>query len=830
MLRCDSKTITSLTLHRRRPLYQRLDVLIFILLLFYTLKWCYDTSGRQLTETLHKQRDVQLSEFEGTFGEGMVYDFNAHENVFDNVVGEESPNNISAIGNEGDYSWFFKPESSWFYQVEATFNKEEELPYFWQPDFWASFTLCVIISLVILWQLLQYWSVSFKAFITCKTVKSLGEAHLVKVIPRKHRGKPSLVELTDLNSKRPSFVFQKVRFEYTCETNSFEKVKCNLNTPISSFISSTGINNDDEVKEKRRRFGLNRFEIPMPTFLEMYIEQITSPFFVFQVFCVALWCLEEYWQYSLFNLVMILGFEASVVQSRRMNIQKIRGMGNKATACEAFRNKKWILLSTEDLVPGDLIHIQGGKEDEATIPCDCLLLEGSAVVNESTLTGESIPLLKEAIAPSERNLDAKSEDKIHVLFGGTQLLEARNEAGKVTCYVLRTGFASSQGKLVRRIEFSTEKVTGDSLEAALLLGFLLCFALLSSGYVLHRGLSEGKRSRFDLLLHCILIITSVVPPDLPMQMALAVNTSLSALMYLSVFCTEPFRIPLAGSVSVCCFDKTGTLTSERLQVAGVVPSSLEAPKNFTTLIPAENAPKEFRLVVAACHSVFFSSGKLHGDPLEVAALLSISWGSDGRYALPLELFHNESKCMKGAPVEILHRHHFLSSLQRMSVIASYSEHRGNKRFYCFAKGSPERIYTLLKDSVKHKPIWYNEAYTALAKEGYRIIALAYRELASKELQHCCKDRDLAERNLTFAGFLTFNCRNRSDTKEVLQELIECKNNVCMITGDSLYTAAHVASEVGIARADKSLILFLKKTEAELAWVDFEFESLRVRYS
>jgi magnesium-transporting ATPase (P-type) len=88
-----------------------------------------------------------------------------------------------------------------------------------------------------------------------------------------------------------------------------------------------------------------------------------------------------------------------------------------------------------------------------------------------------------------------------------------------------------------------------------------------------------------------------------------------------------------------------------------------------------------------------------------------------------------------------------------------------------------------------------------------------------------------------------------DTKEVLQELIECKNNVCMITGDSLYTAAHVASEVGIARADKSLILFLKKTyfcfcfslifsyiliysyrEAELAWVDFEFESLRVRYS
>lgn len=110
---------------------------------------------------------------------------------------------------------------------------------------------------------------------------------------------------------------------------------------------------------------------------------------------------------------------------------------------------------------------------------------------------------------------------------------------------------------MRKILYATERVTVNSREIFLFIGVLLFFAILSSAVVLYLSLHDPHRNRFKVFLHCVMIVTSVVPPELPMELSLAVTNSLSSLAKDLIFCTEPYRIPLAGRVNMICFDKTG---------------------------------------------------------------------------------------------------------------------------------------------------------------------------------------------------------------------------------------------------------------------------------
>ncbi|XP_024977982.1 probable manganese-transporting ATPase PDR2 [Cynara cardunculus var. scolymus] len=683
-----------------------------------------------------------------------------------------------------------------------------------------------LLAVHILVFLFTVWSVDFKCFVQFSKVKDIHHANACKITPARFCGSKEVVplhfrKLAGSSTEEIYFDFRKQCFIYSNEKKTFCKLPYPSKETFGYYLKSTGHGTEAKVQVAAEKWGRNVFEYPQPTFQKLMKEHCMEPFFVFQVFCVGLWCLDAYWYYSLFTLFMLFMFESTMAKSRLKTLSELRRVRVDSQMIMAYRCGKWTKISGTDLLPGDVVSVgraAGHDGEEKSVPADMLILAGTAIVNEAILTGESTPQWKVSIMGRgpEEQLSSK-RDKTHVLFGGTKILQhtpdktfhMKTPDGGCLAIVLRTGFETTQGKLMRTILFSTERVTANSWESGLFILFLVVFAIIAAGYVLKKGLEDPNRSRYKLLLSCSLIITSVIPPELPMELSIAVNTSLIALARRGIFCTEPFRIPFAGKVDICCFDKTGTLTSDDMEFSGVGGLS----DNVDLETETKKVPTRTLEILASCHALVFVDNKLVGDPLEKAAIKGIEW-----------TYRSDEKAMPkkggGSTVQIVQRHHFASHLKRMAVVV-----RTEEQFFAFVKGAPETIQERLNDV----PAFYISTYKRYTRQGSRVLALAFKPLPDMTVSEARNlDREVVESGLTFAGFAVFNCPIRGDSATVLSELKKSSHDLVMITGDQALTACHVARQVHII-SKPSLILAPMKNKERYEWVSPD-ETETVSYS
>ncbi|GJN87840.1 hypothetical protein Rhopal_000795-T1 [Rhodotorula paludigena] len=705
----------------------------------------------------------------------------------------------------------------------AFYNEYER----WIQSIEWTFLLCIVLfgghALAFL---LTRWSITFRSYGEARHTSSLDSAHMVMVTPKLHRGKGEFCKLERTKrSGQPDliwFSYQRDKYQYNPASKRFARISypCDAAPELASFQSASGLSTASAIEGARTDYGKNIFDIPVPTFGELFAEHAVAPFFVFQVFCAGLWLMDEYWYYSLFTLFMLVVFECTTVFQRLRTVNEFRSMSIKPYPIKTRRENKWVEIQTDELLPGDLVSIVRTGEDSG-VPCDLLLLRGSCIVNEAMLSGESTPLLKESIElrPGSDKLDIDGVDRNSVLFGGTKVLQATGldpkdaaaaPDGGCLAVVLRTGFGTSQGQLIRTMIFSTETVTANNLESFLFIAFLLVFALAASAYVWVKGL-EQDRKRSKLLLDCVIIITSVVPPELPMELSMAVNTSLVALSKYAIFCTEPFRIPFAGRVDVCCFDKTGTITGENLVVEGVAGVDASDRKK---LVPVTDTSYETSLTLASAHALVLLDDGIVGDPMEKTTLDALKWKlSAGDKITPADDAPGKKS---GVSITVRRRFQFSSQLKRMSTLSLVQTPSDGQRTLVAVKGAPETLkgmYTSVPDEYERTYKWY-------AQRGSRVLALGYKWVDGMNKHDITTvARDDVEQGLTFAGFLVFHCPLKPDAVKSLKELADSSHRCVMITGDNPLTAAHVAKEVEIVDREV-LILDLKegaKSESDLTW-------------
>ncbi|KAI9105844.1 hypothetical protein DFS34DRAFT_31509 [Phlyctochytrium arcticum] len=664
-------------------------------------------------------------------------------------------------------------------------------------------TFILVAAIHALTYLVSQWSVKANAKMTCRKESDPYKASVIMVIPTTHNGSGAMCDIkrsVNRITKEPQvyFFFQQKKYIYNDKSHQFEKLDfpSHQKLTVNQYLQSEGLSSVQDVETAKEKYGGNKFDIPIPKFAELFKEHLVAPFFVFQLFCVALWFLDDMWYYSLFTLVMLFVFESTVVFQRLRNLQEFRSMSIEPYPMQVYRNKTWSSIQTDALLPGDIVSIIRQKSD-VPVPADMVVLEGSCIANEAMLSGESTPQLKEPLSSREPDdVVSHKNDKNNMLYGGTKVLQVsavpeghplRPPDNGALAYVVRTGFGTQQGKLVRTIIYSTERITANNLESLYFILFLLVFAIMAAWYVWTEGTRNEERDRSKILLKCILIITAVVPPELPMELSLAVNNSLIGLARSYIYCTEPFRIPFAGRVDVACFDKTGTLTAENLIVEGVTGLS----KDVNALAKATAVPTETTHVLAAAHALVMLDDGIIGDPMEKNTLESINWTLTKG-----EIVHSKKDDKPGFKnsMKLLRRFQFSSSLKRMSTI-SVRQDGGNERLFVAAKGAPETI----KGMLSVVPEGYDEHYKTWARRGKRVLALGYKYLSNDIKVSHVRDvhRDTVESDLIFAGFLVFGCPLKDDAVKAVGMLNRSSHRCVMITGDNALTACHVAKEVAI---------------------------------
>ncbi|KAI9202868.1 uncharacterized protein BJ171DRAFT_460964 [Polychytrium aggregatum] len=618
------------------------------------------------------------------------------------------------------------------------------------------------------------------------------------------------------------FEYRKVRYVYSEETRSFQRHSMVLQAASSAIHAMAGGLTTAQVQHAQLRNGKNKIEIESPTVLEMIADKIIHPIYLFQLAAMVIWIVEEYYTYSLLIWVMTVSSIAWEIYGAKRNERNLKRLIVTQTLCRAYRDGKVVEINSEELVVGDAVVID--RNDGSPITCDMALIQGDCVVDESKLTGESIPVEKTCLPVfDEEGAVFYSSDvcKKHTIYSGSSILcnETNGWSSPTDCVgngdaltigiVVATGFESNKGELFRNILYPAKvdlKFNRDALHYMGLLGFVAVVILITR---IVTGALTGK-TFVQLLMNCLDIVTIAIPPALPLVLTIGVGISVGRLKDQKIFCISPLRVLFSGRINIMCWDKTGTLTIPSLEWVGCDP--VRDSSAFGGVTRNVDMYADLFRVMLTCHSLVYRNEEIVGSSIDremfgatkaklkyCPSSINIGIGIGIENATVPAIAQIIPDDQPAQDLFILKRYDFHADMQRSAVVFYVKD---SNQIYLSVKGSPEALRGICAPSTVPKQ--YYLVHRRFASQGFYVIACAIRNVTEIVMKRGLSQlnglqRSVLEQDLQFTGFCLFDNRVRDETPAVIGTLNNAKIKSVIITGDNPLTAIHVARQLELTK-------------------------------
>jgi Ca2+-transporting ATPase len=446
---------------------------------------------------------------------------------------------------------------------------------------------------------------------------------------------------------------------------------------------------------------------------------------------------------------------------------------------KVLRDGAIITISSHSLVPGDIIYINVGDK----IPADCRIVsQKNLKVDESLLTGESIPVVKD-----ERSLKASTPlpERKNMLYMGSSVVY-----GHCVAVVVRTGMMTEFGKIAESVQLPEEETPLHRKlnEFGKFLGMIFV-AICAMVFVI--GLLRGFEI-IDMIITSLALAVAAVPEGLLAAVTVALAVGVNRLAKKNAIIKRLSAVESLGSVTIICSDKTGTLTMNEMTVKRIWTLTKEVEVTgrgfnregkFIHDGEEVDITKERDLSSAVIGGMLCNDAivgkEIIGDPTDVAlAIVGVKGG--------FSEYKNVGERIDEIP--------FDSTRKMMSVL-----YRLDGGEVVFTKGAVEEVLRSctsilvngkkMKLTTKHRRtiLAVNKKY---AMEAYRVIAVAMKKPKARER--------ISESDLTFIGLHAMHDPPRPEVKEAIKTCKEAGIKVVMITGDHKDTALAIAKELDIS--------------------------------